>query len=194
MKHEELAPWLKQGRKEVHYMGASVIPTPPGHTIREQMKEKNVTFEELRDALHAHDNKDMENYLSGKYEIDESEAKSLQALFGLPADFWLALESYFRLNLYQFWADMRAVEEDISMKSINEGFGSIRRDYVKGKKTGKEYAVDTALLPTGGYETIVFPAKYGALENFDELDCIRCGTEAQALRNHEAMMKKWEEE
>lgn len=70
--------------------------SPPGETIQELLFEK--AFDEMCGVLLV--NKTiMRRLIGGKEQIDQKMAQALEAYFAVPADFWLARERQYRINL-----------------------------------------------------------------------------------------------
>lgn len=51
--------------------------------------------------------------------------------------------------------------------------------------------LDTALLPNGRFETMLFPIKHGVVDYGKELDAMISSSEEAALAAHKTMREKW---
>ena len=76
-----------------------IIATPPGETIREQLEDYNMmTQEEFANKM-GMTGKEAESLLKGEMPLTEDIDQKLEAVLGVPADFWNKLEKRYREKL-----------------------------------------------------------------------------------------------
>ena len=73
----------------------SAIAIPPGATIREQLSQRGMSQREFASRMDMSE-KHISNLINGKVELTHDTAIRLEAVLGIPAQFWSNLESIYR--------------------------------------------------------------------------------------------------
>lgn len=73
----------------------SHIAVPPGETIREQIEDRQMTPAEFAARL-SMSPRQLDSLLNGETELTGGLAGRLEAVTGVPADFWVRLEGIYR--------------------------------------------------------------------------------------------------
>ena len=76
---------------------------PPGETIKEQMKQKNISLKELANAI-GEDEEHTQELLEGDIRMQRKHMEGLEQILGIPFRFWRNLEDNYRNELDQ-WED-----------------------------------------------------------------------------------------
>lgn len=76
----------------------SMIPIPPGETIKELCEERNIDIE-LFSQMMGRSTIFCKALIDGLIPLTEDVAQSLQFTLGVPARFWLNLEKIYRQDL-----------------------------------------------------------------------------------------------
>lgn len=76
---------------------------PPGETIKEQMKQKNISLKELANAIDEDEERTQE-LLEGDIRMQRKHMEGLEQILGIPFRFWRNLEDNYRNELEQ-WED-----------------------------------------------------------------------------------------
>ncbi len=76
----------------------SYTAIPPGETIREILKDRGITVDELANRTGI-SHKCISALLSGKCELYKPIAGKLETALGIGTDFWLNLEAIYRFEL-----------------------------------------------------------------------------------------------
>lgn len=71
---------------------------PPGETIKEQMKQKNVSLKELAIAIDEDEERTQE-LLEGDIRMQRKHMEGLEQILGIPFRFWRNLEDNYRNEL-----------------------------------------------------------------------------------------------
>lgn len=74
---------------------------PPGETIKEQMKQKNISLKELANAIDE-DEEHTQELLEGDIRIQPKHMEGLEQILGIPFRFWRNLEDNYRNELDQW--------------------------------------------------------------------------------------------
>lgn len=74
------------------------LAVPPGETLKELIKDKGLTRNELADKL-GESYSFVDELINGTVVLSENIALNLEAISGIPADFWLRLEENYRKTL-----------------------------------------------------------------------------------------------
>ncbi|MBQ7264195.1 MAG: helix-turn-helix domain-containing protein [Synergistaceae bacterium] len=84
--------------------GQTTIAIPPGATIAELIEDRGMTPEELA-ARTGLPEEHVRELVDGRVPLTEDVARRLEAVFGVPARFWLNLEANWRADLRKVWAE-----------------------------------------------------------------------------------------
>lgn len=90
------------------------IATPPGATLKEQLEERNMTQTEFASMLGI-TQKHMSNLIRGKTALTQEMARKLELALGIPATFWMNLETIYQQKR------IRAEEENARVKARGRG-------------------------------------------------------------------------
>ena len=71
------------------------IAIPPGTTISEQLKHRNMSQKEFAQRMGMSE-KHVNNLINGKVELSHTVALLLEAVLGVPARFWNNMEAIYR--------------------------------------------------------------------------------------------------
>lgn len=74
---------------------------PPGETIKEQMKQKNVPLKELANAI-GEDEERTQELLEGNIRMQRKHMEGLEQILGIPFKFWRNLEDNYRNELDKY--------------------------------------------------------------------------------------------
>lgn len=88
----------------------SYIATPPGVTIREQLKDRGMTQKELSSRMGMSE-KHISHLLNGDVQLTPEVAYRLEMVLGIPAKFWTNLEAIYRDKLTRVEAE-NAIDKD----------------------------------------------------------------------------------
>ena len=91
----------------------SIIATPPGATIKEQLADRGMTQKEFA-ARMAMSEKHISKLINGEVRLTPDVAMRLEMVLGIPAQFWNNLESIYREKLERARAE-NEMEEDIKL-------------------------------------------------------------------------------
>lgn len=91
---------------------------PPGETIREQLEERQLSQKEFAVRMRLSE-KYVNRLINGKVALTPSIAISLEDALGVPANFWLNLESSYRENRKRV-IEERAKEEDPGDENVEK--------------------------------------------------------------------------
>jgi HTH-type transcriptional regulator/antitoxin HigA len=92
-----------------------VIPVPPGEKLDEELAAKGWSQADLADVL-GRPVQAINEIVTGKKAITPETAVALSRAFGSPPQYWLELESKYRLDLLLFRASGR-IADDVERKS-----------------------------------------------------------------------------
>lgn len=76
-------------------MTKNVIAIPPGYTIEEQLNENQLTQKEIAKLMELSENS-VNALISGQMLLSTDIATKLEKVLGMPAQFWLNLETIYR--------------------------------------------------------------------------------------------------
>lgn len=76
----------------------SNTPVPPGRILSEEIEDRGITLRELAERTGQPVDL-MDDMLSGETAITPAVADELEKVLGIPAQFWLNLETVYRLTL-----------------------------------------------------------------------------------------------
>lgn len=95
----------------------TIIATPPGATIKEQLDDRKMSQKELSARMEMSE-KHISRLINGEVQLTPDVALRLESVLGLPASFWCNLESIYREKLLRIKAE-NELDEDIEIiKSI----------------------------------------------------------------------------
>ena len=75
-----------------------VIAIPPGYTIKEQLKDRNINLNDFIAKMNM-PKEDVELLIEGKIKLTNNLASKLELILGLPKQFWINLENNYRNKL-----------------------------------------------------------------------------------------------
>ena len=75
-----------------------VIAIPPGYTIKEQLKDRNINLNDFIAKMNM-SKEDVELLIEGKVILTNDLAYKLELVLGLPKQFWINLENNYRNKL-----------------------------------------------------------------------------------------------
>ena len=73
----------------------------PGETIKEQMKQKNISLKELANAIDEDEERTQE-LLEGDIKMQRKHMEGLEQILGIPFRFWRNLEDNYRNELEEY--------------------------------------------------------------------------------------------
>ena len=88
----------------------SYIATPPGATIREQLKDRGMSQKEFATRMDLSE-KHVSKLINGEVQLTPEVAVRLETVLGVPARFWNNLEAIYREKLLKVEAE-NAMDED----------------------------------------------------------------------------------
>ena len=91
----------------------SIIATPPGATIREQIVDRGMNQKELA-ARMGMSEKHISKLINGEVQLTMDTARRLEMVLGLPAQFWCNLETIYREKIAMVNEEI-AMDEDIEI-------------------------------------------------------------------------------
>lgn len=89
------------------------IATPPGSTIKEQIKDRGLQQKEFA-ARMGMSEKHISNLINGNVRLTPDVAERLEMVLGVPASFWNNLEAIYREKIEKAKAE-NAMDEDIAI-------------------------------------------------------------------------------
>lgn len=75
-----------------------LIAIPPGYTIKEQLKDRNINLNDFIAKMNM-SKKDVELLIEGKIILTNDLASKLELVLGIPKQFWINLENNYRNKL-----------------------------------------------------------------------------------------------
>ena len=78
--------------------GVSVIATPPGKLIREQLNDRHMTQKEFALRMDMSE-KHISKLINGEVILTADTANKLESILGIPAQFWRNLEAIYQTKL-----------------------------------------------------------------------------------------------
>ena len=75
-----------------------VIAIPPGYTIKEQLKDRNINLNDFIVTMNM-SKEDVELLIEGKIKLTNDLASKLELILGLPKQFWINLENNYKNKL-----------------------------------------------------------------------------------------------
>jgi HTH-type transcriptional regulator/antitoxin HigA len=112
------------------------IPVPPGETLKEYLTNWDMTQKELSERLGISP-KHINEIIKGKAPITTETALKLESVLGLPASFWLGLESTYQEAIARA-EETKCMEKEVEIvKSINYS-QLVKLNWLKGTKIMKE--------------------------------------------------------
>ena len=75
-----------------------VIAIPPGYTIKEQLKDRNINLNDFIVKMNM-PKEDVELLIEGNIKLTNDLASKLELVLGLPKQFWINLENNYRNKL-----------------------------------------------------------------------------------------------
>ena len=82
----------------------SYIATPPGATIREQLKDRGMSQKEFAARMDLSE-KHVSKLINGEVQLTPEVALRLEMVLGVPAKFWNSLEAIYREKLLKVEAE-----------------------------------------------------------------------------------------
>ena len=87
----------------------SFIATPPGATIREQLKDRGMSQKEFAARMDLSE-KHVSKLINGEVQLTPEVAVRLETVLGIPAKFWNNLEAIYREKLLKVEKEKRDLE------------------------------------------------------------------------------------
>lgn len=125
---------------EEMYIGKNTIAIPPGETIKEQLEMRDMTQKELAVRMDMSE-KHISHLLNGKVELTPGTALRLETVLGIPASFWMKLESNFREKLARV-AEENAAEQEESLAKKFPYAEMAKEGWVPKVKTAAEKVIN----------------------------------------------------
>ena len=94
----------------------SYIATPPGATIREQLKDRGMSQKEFAARMDLSE-KRVSKLINGEVQLTPEVAVELETVLGIPARFWNNLEAIYREKLLKVEAE-NTMDEDEALDQI----------------------------------------------------------------------------
>uniref|UniRef100_UPI0028E92F30 HigA family addiction module antitoxin n=1 Tax=Oribacterium sinus TaxID=237576 RepID=UPI0028E92F30 len=88
----------------------SIIATPPGATIKEQLNDRGMSQKEFAARMDMSE-KHISKLINGEVQLTPEVAVRLELVLGVPAKFWNSLEAIYREKLIKAEAE-NAVDKD----------------------------------------------------------------------------------
>lgn len=89
------------------------VATPPGETIREQLEDRSMSQKELAARMEMSE-KHISRLINGDVQLTPDVAMRLEMVLGLPASFWMRLESIYREKLIRVQEE-NEMDEDLDL-------------------------------------------------------------------------------
>ena len=89
------------------------VATPPGETIREQLEDRSMSQKEFAARMEMSE-KHISRLINGDVQLTPDVAMRLEMVLGLPASFWMRLESIYREKLIRVQAE-NEMDEDLAL-------------------------------------------------------------------------------
>lgn len=89
------------------------VATPPGETIREQLEDRSMSQKEFAARMEMSE-KHISRLINGDVQLTPDVAMRLEMVLGLPASFWMRLESIYREKLIRVQAE-NEMDEDLDL-------------------------------------------------------------------------------
>lgn len=87
------------------------IAIPPGATIREQLENREISQKEFAQRMGLSE-KHISHLINGKVELTQDVALRLESVLGVPARFWINLESLYREQIARVDAELAMEDEE----------------------------------------------------------------------------------
>ena len=100
----------------------SIIATPPGTTIKEQLEDRGMTQKDFA-ARMGMSEKHISQLINGDVRLTPETAEKLEMVFGIPARFWNNLEAIYQEKLIKAQAENEMDEEKEVCKSMENSSG-----------------------------------------------------------------------
>ena len=126
---------IENGGVIVEY-SKNYIAIPPGETIREQLEERKLSQKEFAVRMGLSE-KHVSQLINGKVALTSSVAIRLEDVLGVPANFWLKLESSYRENLERV-KEERAEEADKQISAKMPYAEMARHGWIKATRNANE--------------------------------------------------------
>lgn len=91
----------------------TIVATPPGATIKEQLSDRGMSQKEFASRMEMSE-KHISKLINGEVQLTHEVALRLELVLGLPARFWINLESIYREKLLKVKAE-KELDEDIEI-------------------------------------------------------------------------------
>ena len=117
----------------------SYIATPPGATIREQLKDRGMSQKEFAVRMNLSE-KHISRLINGEVQLTQEVALSLEMVLGVPAKFWNNLEAIYREKLVKVEAE-NAMDEDEEIAKQFPYNEMARYGWIQSTKNPKEKVV-----------------------------------------------------
>lgn len=117
----------------------SYIATPPGATIREQLKDRGMSQKEFAARMDLSE-KHVSKLINGEVQLTPEVAVRLEMVLGVPAKFWHNLEAIYREKLVKIEAE-NTMDEDESLAQQFPYNEMTKYGWIQGTKNSKEKVI-----------------------------------------------------
>ncbi len=117
----------------------SYIATPPGATIREQLKDRGMSQKEFAARMDLSE-KHVSKLINGEVQLTPEVAVRLETVLGVPAKFWNNLEAIYREKLVKVEAE-NAMDEDEALAQQFPYSEMTKYGWIQGTKYSKEKVI-----------------------------------------------------
>ena len=107
----------------------TIIATPPGATIREQLDDRGMTQKEFALRMDMSE-KHISQLINGDVRLTPSVALRLESVLGVPASFWNNLETRYREKLLQV-EEENAMDRDIALSKLFPYAEMVRYNWIE---------------------------------------------------------------
>lgn len=117
----------------------SYIATPPGATIREQLKDRGMSQKEFAARMDLSE-KHVSKLINGEVQLTPEVALRLEMVLGVPAKFWNSLEAIYREKLLKVEAENAMDEDEVLAQQFPYSEMS-KYGWIQGTRISKEKVV-----------------------------------------------------
>ena len=117
-------------------MSRTIIATPPGYTIREQLEQRGMTQKEFALRMDMSE-KHISRLINGEVRLTPNVSMRLEAILGIPSEFWNNLEAIYQLKK-QKAEEENAMDGDIEIQKKIPYTEMVKLGWVKYAKKATE--------------------------------------------------------
>ncbi len=121
-------------------MSKSLIATPPGMTIKEQLLDRSMSQKEFAARMDLSE-KHVSRLINGEVQLTPEVAMRLETVLGIPAAFWNNLEAIYRESLVRI-KDENDMDDDIELARKFPYFEMAEYGWIAETRNAKEKAVN----------------------------------------------------